>query len=67
MDYELLAVGTIFLLIVVGYGTYKHYKKKARLAKKKLEEANGETPSAPATGGPVGGGSKNTHVVQQAK
>jgi hypothetical protein len=70
MDYTLLAVGVIFALIVVGVGTYKHYKKKASLLKKKLDEANGETPeatpSAPVAGG-SGGASKTTGVKQQAQ
>lgn len=69
MDYTLLAVAVVFALIVVGYGTYKHYKKKARLLKKKLDETTGETPevtpSAPVAGG--SGGSKTTGVKQQAK
>lgn len=70
MDYTLLVVGVIFALIVVGYGTYNHYKKKARLLNKKLDEANGEspevTPTTPVANG-SGGVSKDTHVAQQAQ
>ncbi|BBA65537.1 predicted ORF [Xanthomonas phage XacN1] len=71
MDYVLLGAIVIFALIVVGYGTYKHYKKKARLLQKKLDKATGETPaeetpSAPVAGG-SGGGSKTTGVKQQIK
>lgn len=69
MDNTLILVATAFAAIVIGVGVYKHYKKKARLLAKKLEEANGETPAveAPVSTGKGGGSGKNTGVAQQAK
>jgi hypothetical protein len=65
MDYTLLTVIIVFTLIVVGVGTYKHYKKKARNLKNKLDEINGDTSDEVSSSS--GGGSKNTGVTQQVK
>ncbi|QDJ96534.1 hypothetical protein Xoosp13_348 [Xanthomonas phage Xoo-sp13] len=64
MDITLVLVIVAFAAIVLGVATYKHYKKKARLAALKNDDALSETPKAPSVGG---GSSDTTKPPQHAK